>query len=238
MELNQIMELNQKNTALLVFSLSAEMESIRKSIFNGPHQKENTAFFKLLIQQTKDVASCSGVDVFWMDEHQQSGQYFSDRFANAFQNLFDAGYENVVSIGNDCPDLSHVILRDAITGLNANKVVLGPSKDGGVYLLGLNKAVFDRSKFMVLPWQTAALKSGLETYFNSQGISLAILDELMDLDTLNDVSRYATNRPKSNIDLFFRSVLSYLKAPLPLYSGSFLSSYQYTSIGLRAPPTV
>lgn len=232
------MELNQKNTALLVFSLSVEMESKRKFIFDNPHKKENAAFFNLLIHQTKELASRSGVDVFWMDEHQQSGQNFSDRFANAFQYLFDKGYENIVSIGNDCPDLSHVILQDAITDLNANKVVLGPSKDGGVYLLGFNKAAFDRSKFIALPWQTTALKSGLETYFNSQGISLAIRDELMDLDTLNDVSRYATNRPKSNIDLFFRSVLSYLKAPLPLYSGSFLSSYQYTSIGLRAPPTV
>ena len=232
------MELNQKNTALLVFSLSVEMESKRKSIFDSCHKKENAAFFNLLIHQTKELASRSGVDVFWMDEHQQSGQNFSDRFANAFQNLFDKGYENVVSIGNDCPDLSHVILRDAINGLNANKVVLGPSKDGGVYLLGLNKAVFDRSEFIALPWQTAALKSGLETYFNSQGFSLPILDELMDLDTLNDVRRFATNRPTSDIGLFFTSVLSYLKAPLPLYRKTLHSSFQFISLGLRGPPTV
>ncbi len=232
------MELNQENTALLVFSLSAEMESIRKSMFDGSHEKENTSFFNLLIQHTKDVAYHSGIDVFWMDEHQQRGQNFADRFANAFQTLFDAGYENVVSIGNDCPDLSHAILQDAITGLNSNKVVLGPSKDGGVYLLGINKAVFDHSKFMALPWQTTALKGGLETYFNSQGTCLEILDELMDLDTLNDVRRYATYRPTSTIGLFFKSVMSSSKAQLPLYSAAFVSSFQHTSIGLRGPPTV
>lgn len=87
--------LGQQNTALLVFSLSADNEITRESIFNKHQKKENAAFFDILIQQTKDLAYQSGIDVFWVDEHQQIGIDFSSRFVNAFQRLFDKGYENV-----------------------------------------------------------------------------------------------------------------------------------------------
>ncbi|MCK0192367.1 hypothetical protein MWU84_20465, partial [Arenibacter sp. F20364] len=69
--------LGQQNTALLVFSLSADNEITRESIFNKHQKKENVAFFDILIQQTKDLAYQSGIDVFWVDEHQQIGIDFS-----------------------------------------------------------------------------------------------------------------------------------------------------------------
>ena len=128
------MKSDQPNTALLVFSLSAEREISRKSIFDTANRKAHVALFNVLIEQTKKMASQSGIDIFWIDEHQQTGNDFSTRFTNAFQRLFDAGYDNVVSIGNDSPDLTIQLLQEAIQKIASRKMVIGPSNDGGIYL--------------------------------------------------------------------------------------------------------
>ncbi len=230
-------KLDQKNTALLVFSLSAEMEICRKSIFHRHQKRENTAFFNLLIQETKDLAYQSGIDVFWVDEHQQIGDDFSSRFANAFQGLFDKGYENVVSIGNDCPDMTHQLLQDAIEKVRTKRLVIGPSKDGGVYLLGINRQIFDKIKFQQLPWQTSGLQHGLVKYFNSQKIECYLFHELNDLDLFRDVLHYAKSNPSRIISRFFKVITISKRSVLPVANNLIQSLLRYSYMGL-SPPVV
>ncbi len=233
-----MINLSHKNTALLVFSFSAELETNRKYIFGKRHKKENTAFFKFLLAQTKKLAAQSGADVFWVDEHQQTGVDFSTRFTNAFQKLFDAGYENVVSIGNDCPGLSSELLREAIEKLQQKNMVLGPSKDGGVYLLGMNRSVFDREKFQNLPWQTASLHKGLRKYADLQNLDFNLLEELIDLDSGKDVRQYSKCNPLTLLSRFFKAIVASLKSKIGILNDFIPSSYCTSYIGLRAPPKV
>lgn len=230
--------LGQQNTALLVFSLSAEKEITRKSIFNKHQKKENAAFFNILIQQTKDLAYQSGIDVFWVDEHQQIGIDFSSRFVNAFQRLFDKGYENVVSIGNDCPDLTHQLLQDAIEKVQTKKLVLGPSRDGGIYLLGINRNIFDITKFQELPWQTARLQQSLEKYVQLEEEDCYLLDELNDLDFCKDVFNYVRLNPSTIISRFFEAIKLSIRIIIPVVNDFIRSLLSYSYVNFRAPPSV
>lgn len=230
------MKLDQQNTALLVFSLSAASEIDRKCIFDEYRKKEHVALFNVLIEQTQQLASQSSVDVFWVDEHQQIGDDFSTRFVNAFQKLFDAGYDNVISIGNDSPELTIQLLREAIHKLSTKKMVLGPSKDGGIYLFGLNKEVFDKTHLLQLPWETSLLQKGLQDYINSQKIAAEVFQELNDIDSLEDMVEYAKSNPATILGRFFRVIKANIKsewvAPIKIVPSLLRLSYQ----GLRAPP--
>ena len=232
------MKLDKKNTALLVFSLSAEKEIIRKTIFYKHQKKENTVFFKLLIQQTKAIADQSGIDVFWVDEHQQIGNDFATRFGNAFQRLFDLGYENVVSIGNDCPDLTHQLMQDAIEKVQTRKLVLGPSRDGGIYLLGINKNIFDITKFQQLPWQTSSLQQSLEKYVQLEEEDCYLLDELNDLDICKDVFNYVRLNPSTIISRFFEAIKLSIRIIIPVVNDFIRSLLSYSYVNFRAPPSV
>ncbi|MEO9891424.1 DUF2064 domain-containing protein [Aurantibacter sp.] len=232
------MNSNQKNTALLVFSLSAEQEVRRKSIFGHNAKKENSAFFNLLIKQTKELAANSGVDVFWVDEHQQQGVDFGTRFSNAFQNIFDAGYENVVSIGNDCPDLSVEVLNDAIQKLERNNLVFGPTQDGGVYLLGINKIAFEQQQLVNLLWQTSKLRSSIECYADSNNFTFDALSTFIDLDTEQDVQYYAKYNSSSLLSRFYKAVIALLKRTFKNFIPTIPCTPKYSHVGLRAPPTV
>lgn len=232
------MNIKKKDTALLVFSLSAEQEIRRKTIFGKNYKNEERTFFNLLIKQTERLASESGIDVFWVDEHRQRGIDFSTRFTNAFQNLFDAGYENVVSIGNDCADLTIQVLQGAIKKLQKRRLVLGPSKDGGVYLLGMNKTVFDRRAFLKLPWQTTSLCIGLQKYANSRNLAFDLLATFSDLDSAKDVVKYSKSNSSTLLSRFFKAIIESIKFTFEILNDFIPSDFKYSYVGLRAPPKV
>ena len=61
-------------------------------------------------------------------------------------------------------------------------MVLGPARDGGVYLLGLSRQAYDRGFFLKLPWQTSRLGSALRHYASQCGHTPLLLSEEEDAD--------------------------------------------------------
>ncbi len=83
--------------------------------------------------------------------HRQVGEGLGHRMANAFLETFSAGFNAAVIIGTDHPTLPDDFLKlafDALAG--PMQVVIGPSEDGGYYLLGMNhffSIVFDEMEY-------------------------------------------------------------------------------------------
>src|SRR5205807_1266758 len=67
---------------------------------------------------------------------EQRGASFGERLRNALADARGLGYREVVAVPGDVPGLSAAHLRAAFAALGRHPVVLGPSPDGGVYLLG------------------------------------------------------------------------------------------------------
>jgi hypothetical protein len=76
-----------------------------------------------------------GIPIFW-----QQGDGLGARMQRAFLETFAAGYERIVIIGTDHPTLPSAFLHLAFEALAApNSLSIGPSDDGGYYLLGMNE---------------------------------------------------------------------------------------------------
>jgi rSAM/selenodomain-associated transferase 2/rSAM/selenodomain-associated transferase 1 len=103
------------------------------------------------------------------------------RMAGAFEKSFRVGTQAVVIIGADCPELTPDILAEAFSRLRQHPVVLGPSKDGGYYLIGLRQPT--PQLFLGVEWGTGTVLAS----------TLQILEELdirpFLLGTLNDIDR-------------------------------------------------
>src|SRR6185436_5215285 len=67
----------------------------------------------------------------------QRGRTFGERLRHAFADVRALGYERIVSVPIDCPRLGTAELASAFAHLDEGRPVLGPSPDGGVYLLGV-----------------------------------------------------------------------------------------------------
>ena len=205
----------------------------------GRTKKQSTSdFFDILIGRTKKLATASGADVFFIDEGRQQGRTFGERYANAFQEVFDKGYTKVVSIGNDAPDLTADTLRKAIDEIQHNDLVVGPSTDGGVYLLGLSRSIFNTDEFLNLPWLKDSLCDALlqRTYWRQGGIfSLNVLSDIDDTASLLHYVQFACDGFLTEFILFH---LLPTKAGLgPVKVVSIFDTY-ISSLSLRGPPSL
>lgn len=70
---------------------------------------------------------------------EQKGNNLGEKMEDAFKVLFNEGYEKIIIIGSDCFELDENLIRKAFEQLEQHEVVIGPTKDGGYYLLGMKK---------------------------------------------------------------------------------------------------
>jgi rSAM/selenodomain-associated transferase 1 len=119
----------------------------------------------------------------------QRGVDLGERMANAFADLFAAGYGEIAIIGTDLPDLpiTYIVesfLRLAEEGIDA---VYGPSRDGGYYLLALRELHGDLFRDIIWSSETVLEKS-LERG-ERRGLGMALLPLWHDVDTAEDLER-------------------------------------------------
>ncbi len=128
----------------------------------------------------------------------QRGASVTEKVRNAIQTTFEEGYETVALIPGDHPDLDGLILGEAFKRLRAEgpTAVLGPTSDGGAYLLGFNRAAFDRIMFDLE--NTNLVCADIFRRARASGISCSFLDNRNDIDDWEDARRLLVNRKLSD----------------------------------------
>jgi rSAM/selenodomain-associated transferase 1 len=119
----------------------------------------------------------------------QEGADLGARLANLFERLLANGHEAALVVGSDLPTLPAAFLRQALAlvGTPGVDVVLGPSEDGGYYLIGLR--VLHRSLFEGIAWSTPAVLAGTIERAEAAGLRTACLPPWFDVDTPEDLER-------------------------------------------------
>lgn len=81
-----------------------------------------------------------GIDVpHAVDVREQKGDGLGTRMKHAFRTTLDSGYEKASIVGTDHPTLPLPFIRQSFSALDPpGSVCIGPSEDGGFYLLGMN----------------------------------------------------------------------------------------------------
>ncbi|WP_445383529.1 DUF2064 domain-containing protein [Robiginitalea sp. IMCC43444] len=165
------------DTAILVFAQSAKKDSLDKGVLKGE------LLFDQLTQEAIQKAKRSGLPYFHIGEQQQVGAHFGIRLTNAMQGIYEKGYKKLIVIGNDSPDLKTATLIQAANMVDAGKPVLGPSNDGGVYLIGLDRSDFHFEAFIKLPWNLGSLRTAMTSWLNTLSAEPYNLTPLMELDS-------------------------------------------------------
>ncbi len=120
-------------------------------------EKQALQVYKCLLQYTRKItnelesidkciyyADFLNEDDLWNDYNkrlQNQDLSLGERMKEAFEQGFEDDYEKIVIIGSDCLELSVSILENAFKELDHHETVIGPAKDGGYYLLGMNKFI-------------------------------------------------------------------------------------------------
>lgn len=143
--------------------------------------------------------SDSVIDTKWKNDFKavQNGIDLGERMLNAFKDGFESGYEKIVLIGSDLPDINATHIKKGVEKLTSSDVVFGPAEDGGYYLIGLSKMI--TSIFTNKPWSQPNLLQLTLQELQKNNITISTLDTLNDIDTYEDL--IASDFYKSNLKL-------------------------------------
>ena len=119
----------------------------------------------------------------------QGGGDLTSRLVSVLERLFESGFDAAIVIDSDTPTLPSRLLDHAVAQLASGEpdLVLGPSEDGGYYLIGLRRV--HRALFDEMPWSTPAVLE--ETLWRARrlGLRVAQLAPWYDVDTGEDLAR-------------------------------------------------
>ncbi len=118
----------------------------------------------------------------------QKGDDLGIRMKNAFKMVFSHGAKKAVIVGTDVPDITRGIIREAFQSLDTCDLVIGPSLDGGYYLLGMKQP--NEELFQDISWSTASVYVETLRKISRQGKSCFILPALIDVDSEADLKRW------------------------------------------------
>lgn len=119
----------------------------------------------------------------------QEGNDLGERMANAFAELFAAGYGRVAIIGTDLPDLPMGYIEEAFRRLESGEIdaVFGPSEDGGYYLLAMRE--LRGELFRDVPWSSGEVLEKSLAMAEAAGVRVSLLPVWHDVDTADDLNR-------------------------------------------------
>jgi len=117
-------------------------------------------------------------------EAQHTGD-LGERMSRAFASAFATGARRVAIIGSDVPSCGREHVAEALRSLDDHDVVLGPTHDGGYYLIALDRP--RPALFQSIPWSTASVLPATAERAGVLGLAVRMLDPLRDIDTIADV---------------------------------------------------
>jgi rSAM/selenodomain-associated transferase 1 len=117
----------------------------------------------------------------------QTGEDLGERMKDAFVRCFADGSEAAILIGSDIPDMPEVFIDRGFASLKENDCVIGPSLDGGYYLIGFNADTFLPEAFTGISWSTDSVQKTTVSILEKRGLSIAVLPQWRDIDGYADL---------------------------------------------------
>ena len=130
----------------------------------------------------------------------QIGDDLGARMGHAFQSALGSSYHSVLIVGTDIPGITVSLITTAFKNLQDHDIVLGPTVDGGYYLIGLRTPVPEL--FENIPWSTDQVFSLTEEKINALGLTLTVLPILRDLDTVEDLQVFVQDSKDRKNQIF------------------------------------
>ncbi|GJM30487.1 MAG: hypothetical protein DHS20C17_31220 [Cyclobacteriaceae bacterium] len=165
----------------------------------GPHRA--LLIYLKLLEYTKEITAKLPMDkvVYYSDSIDENDLWdnaiyqkklqdqhnLGIRIKSAFEWGFQQGYRKICIIGSDCFELTSKIISNGFQALETYDAVLGPSRDGGYYLLGLKEVkteIFEKKD-----WGTDSVASATIADFNKLALSYSLLPPLNDIDVEADL---------------------------------------------------
>jgi len=186
---------------LIIFVKNPEIGKVKSRLAKTIGDKQALSVYKKLLEITKEIVIDLEFDKCvcysdWIDREDlwnndtfrktlQKGDDLGFRMYIAIKDLSDS-YEKICLIGSDTIELTDEIIERAYALLEDHDIVLGPSFDGGYYLIGMKSPT--KALFEPISWSTGAVLAETIDKIGKLKLTYALLPTLNDIDEIEDIN--------------------------------------------------
>ncbi len=196
--------------ALIFFVRNPVPGKVKTRLARGVGELDACALYTCFIQDMLDMMEALPMEVLvfswppleseqvqgWLGPdyslHPQQGRDLGKNMQKAFEQVFALGYSRALLVGSDIPDLPANFLVEAMKALDTHDCVLGPSQDGGYYLVGFDREGFCPEIFSGPQWGTSSALDHTLEVLKSRQVSHQKLATWRDVDDLDDLQALHT----------------------------------------------
>ena len=198
------------STAVLIFTKAPQPGASKTRLIPAMGADEAAAAHEVLVLRTLDMTRDLGVagedyqvslwgavphpaldlwsDQFALPLHLQAAGDLGQKMLHGFASALDAGADQAVLIGSDCPVMTAEYIRQACAALRASDLVLGPAEDGGYVLIGCKQVYAEL--FANIPWGSDKVLARALEQAEQLELSVTLLATLWDVDRPEDWARF------------------------------------------------
>ena len=186
---------------LLIFVKKPELGKVKTRLAATVGDRRALQIYQQLLARTRAVTvpvECDKTvyytptiqhDDLWSPSHYQKAQQtegdLGERMLHAFEAGFAQGYKRICIIGSDCYQLTTEVIQQAFDALSTYDMVIGPSTDGGYYLLGMQ--CLHPELFRNKHWSTASVHKDTIAEAERKHLRWQELPTLSDVDEESDL---------------------------------------------------
>ncbi len=192
---------------LVIMAKAPRPGAVKTRLTPGLSAESVTDFYRCLLEDTLDLArSLAGVEVAIMcpaaDVSElaqlagagakviaQQGEGLAAGLTSVFAHFLNGQKRRTFAFNSDSPHLPRTVLENAFESLDAHDLVVGPTHDGGYYLVGA-KADYP-NLFAKDGMGTSSALEKLLSRARALGLSVGFADVFYDIDVAEDLSRLA-----------------------------------------------
>jgi uncharacterized protein len=195
------------NRTLVIMAKAPRLGSVKTRLAESLSLQEVTELYRCLLNDTLALAQtldhvefsimCPASDVEDLSRGvastarivPQTGQGLAAGLASVFNHFATSGQQRVIAFNSDSPHLPASVLEAAFDVLEDRDLVVGPTHDGGYYLVGARASHSDL--FANDGMGTASALTALLTRAGALGLSVHLTDPFYDIDVQADLTRLA-----------------------------------------------
>ena len=188
--------------ALIIFIKNPVLGEVKTRLATEVGAQEALRIYQKLLTFTRGISSkVRASKVLYYSKRILDDEWGNDLYIKRVQHEGNLGqkmagafseelktFGKAILIGSDCPQISPEIIEEGFASLDIHDIVLGPSKDGGYYLVGMKK--FIPGIFRNITWSTDSVLDETIERFSELHLSYQLLEELADVDHYEDWLRY------------------------------------------------
>ena len=183
-------DVGKKNALLIQRMMLQHTISVAKSLFKKNILDITLAISGIGFNSSKRWCQNLGIKDFCLQGKGSLGERMRRQILRHQKNFPLNKDRPLIFIGTDLPNLCHIELLETISRLKSSEVVIGPSNDGGYWLIAFSARILSNSlfhPFIDIQWSTSNVLQKTIDNLKKGNIRIDYLNNKIDIDNINDL---------------------------------------------------